>query len=140
MYIYTYTAGTRAPEVAFSVQLGINTYAAADPVVFNSVIANIGSDYSTSTGKFTCTRGGVYVFAATLTATSNSFVNGFINKNGATQLYIYNYVDPSTPSHNPSASGQVVIRLTAGDEVWVGSYQPIRYNYSAFSGFLLYEM
>jgi hypothetical protein len=132
-------AGTRTQEeIAFTVKLRTHGHAGDNPLVFTQVVTNIGGTYSTTTGKFTCSQRGVYVFSTTLIAYNDYHVDGYIVKNGVNQLEMYS-VQPRSSGYNyPSASGQVVLSLVVGDQVWVRTVYAL-VAYSSFSGFVLYS-
>jgi hypothetical protein len=132
--------GTRTQsqvKVAFTIELG-TAPARYSPLDFQSVVTNIGSAYNTTTGKFTCSHRGVYVFATTLVAYQFLAVSGHIVKNDVDQIDVFDHVaNSSAPLHYPSASGQVVMSLDVGDQVWVRNDFPL-YFLSTFTGFILY--
>jgi hypothetical protein len=141
VFIVIAVARTQTQEqIAFTVKLGTDGHYMENPVVFSSVVTNIGSAYSTTTGNFTCSsHRGVYVFSTTLVAFNDQNVNGVIVKNGVAQITVVNQ-RPTTISSNeyPSASGQVVLSLVVGDRVWVRNNYNL-YAESLFAGFLLYS-
>jgi hypothetical protein len=129
-------------EIAFTAKLSVAGHAYEVSLLLGTIISNIGWSYSKNTGKFTCSRNGVYVFHTSLTATvSTMFAHMYLN--GDDQLRLYS-AQPSTEAgtgHTPSFSQHLVLSLVVGDQVWVGNggnnglhlYYP-----SSFSGFLLY--
>ena len=86
-----------------------------DILVFPHVITNKGQGYSSSSGKFTAPRDGMYVF----TVTGVSF-----GKNGLNLEIVHDGVSKVRTMSDSSASQQtgtnlVVLELDRGDTVWV---------------------
>jgi hypothetical protein len=129
-------------QIAFTARLGSNGHDSENPLLFTRVITNVGSSYNPTTGKFTCAVPGTYIFSVSLTANNAYYVHAYIVKNGAVQLHVLTQQPGTSPSNRaPSASTQVVFRLVRGDAVWVRNHNggyPL-WEYSTFSGFLLYE-
>ena len=98
---------------------------------FTHVLTNIGSQYSTSTGVFTCQFSGLYAFTLTI-ITDRGFDNAYctIRKNGSRIYGEY------------SGTAFVVLHLVHGDKVDVGHCSPLanihrNNDTSSFSGFLI---
>ena len=83
------------------------------PIVFNTVKVNAGGCYDNTTGKFTTTVPGTYVFIATV---------GSTDKNENVTAYIA--VDDTAytifrGSYTSTGSSSVLVRLGLGQRVWV---------------------
>jgi hypothetical protein len=88
-------------------------------ILYDDIILNVGSNYSSSTGRFTAPVAGNYLFYMTFsldrtTSTADAFVD--IRKNTSTILRVYTTGNGDASSH-PSQSGQVVLPMSAGDYV-----------------------
>jgi hypothetical protein len=156
IYVLIVGMGTQTQKkIAFTVKLGSNVHSGLDDtLVFTSVVTNNGSAYSTTTGKFTCSQGGVYVFSTTLISYDCFLVSGSIITTDHAELILVFNQQPSTPpcqaglsscenchiyGQYPSASGQGLIRLVVGDQVWVQGFADRVSSGSSFTGFLLYS-
>lgn len=142
-------ATTTAELSAFQRKLGlVSAFTATNPntthpsgyVRFNNVLSNIGSDYSSSTGAFTCQYPGIYIFTTHLynsPSSSYDYVSCFILLNGSNRIRIYSY--PYSDTRYYEASNSLIIHLKAGDTISVGgcSSSTGLYTYSSFSGFLI---
>ena len=109
---------------------------------FADVVTNIGGQYSTSTGKFTCQLPGIYVFTLHILksySTTQAFCK--IRKNGS-PIVVAHTVDPQGVGYY-STSNSAVLHLVNGDSVDVGecTSDSTIYDFSdyatTFSGFLL---
>ena len=85
------------------------------PVVFSSVISNIGNGYSSSTGKFTAPVNGTYSFTVQLCVADNhgAFFSIVLDGTEVTALYDLNPYSYST------SSTTVPLFLKQGQKVWV---------------------
>ena len=133
---------TRPSQPAFTAYggSGITTTGSTQTCVFTATAVNIGSHYSTSTGRFTAPVAGLYHFT------------WFIAQSGgATGPVAYILVNGSSPgptvisygaAYN-NACASVVLNLNANDFVTVGviafnsSFSFVDFGYSGFSGFLI---
>tara|TARA_R100000734_G_C3314382_1_gene105969 strand:+ start:1705 stop:2193 length:489 start_codon:yes stop_codon:yes gene_type:complete len=100
-----------------------------DPVIFNVETLNIGSHYSTSTGRFTAPKAGVYRFESSGHRQTTDSHSGriLIYKNGTTQIanqYVLNnggrarcYVSIIVQL----AANDYITIATADDDFWAGS-------------------
>lgn len=109
-------------------------------VLFDSLVTNIGNAYHNHLGSFIAPIEGTYVFSVTLMSHHNTDGHFVIAKNGShiTTMYL------SGPEGGYSTSSQtVILQLQQGDDVNVRSIDTDKpvfgYNYSVFSGFLLFE-
>jgi len=68
---------TPARPAFFATRTGTTVSVGSD-YVFDNVVTNIGSHYSSSTGKFTAPIAGIYLFGANILAMDNTNANGFI--------------------------------------------------------------
>ena len=115
---------------------------AHEEMVFNGTRHNIGSHYSTSTGRFTAPKAGCYLF--TLYSIYNTNVNSAyirLYKNGAriNGGDIHFTFDQNSHWHNVSFSQ--VLQLSINDYVSIYNGNPaVNYhgnNWQLFSGYLL---
>ncbi|KAI4899932.1 hypothetical protein NFI96_001457 [Prochilodus magdalenae] len=127
---------------AFSVGLTNMVPSTNVPIRFNKFFYNEHHHYDDLSGKFRCMLPGVYFFTYHLTVYTKD-VKVSLYKNDKTVMFTYDqYVERNVDQ----ASGSVVLRLKAGDEVWlqvygeenVGGVYADNNNDSTFSGFLLY--
>lgn len=116
-------------------------------VVWNTVLANVSSSYSSSTGIFTAPVAGVYYFSCmgmAATISGNPDIQLFIKKNGS------NVASSNPPTGNSNAAGinfsaSVLLSLSLGDTVSVSFYANSGSQslyaaggaYNNFSGFLI---
>ncbi|XP_056321692.1 adiponectin, C1Q and collagen domain containing, b [Danio aesculapii] len=127
---------------AFSAGLSEIVSATNVPIRFNKFFYNDQHHYDDVSGKFRCVLPGVYFFTYHLTVyTKDAKVS--LYKNDKAIMFTY---DQYQETNVDQASGSVILRLEAGDEVWlqvygdetVGGVYADNTNDSTFSGFLLY--
>jgi hypothetical protein len=107
-------------------QNGLNLASTGDAVViYNSLVQNVGSNYSTSTGKFTAPVAGVYAFYAAAYSSVNTFSQSWLVINGSRG----DGTDWSNGSSSNFMVGHWIVKLSANDTV---GYHP--YNGSISSG------
>ena len=108
--------------------------------IFPTYRINIGGDYNTSTGQFTCEIPGTYVFSFNLVKTSaaTSSVYCYFRKNGGYQGYAA--VPATTGFHESSVS--LILSLGENDTVDVGDCGNVDdiSSVTSFTGFLLYPV
>ena len=143
----------------FNVSANSGTIGTNTPIVFNLTHENIGSCYSTSTGKFTAPVNGVYVFSFNVFINSNNPAGGNrqlalmmespSNPTLTFQPMDQNYLLGSTnygATHfttvgDATAMGMTaIVKLNSGQKVGVGfrSGSSVVYRgHSSFSGYLL---
>ena len=130
-------------QVAFSVRLSTNStppLSLNKEIVFNDILINVGSAYNNSRGTFVAPVPGVYFFTTSLLAYGKTSHHAKLVKNGQELVRVdFNDVDGYDDS-----SQAVIIQLNTGDIVAVQNVDYnnmlyLGYNYSTFSGFLLYE-
>ncbi|KAG9278781.1 adiponectin [Astyanax mexicanus] len=127
---------------AFSVGLSSMVPSTNVPIRFNKFFYNQQHHYDDVSGKFRCSIPGVYYFTYHLTVYTND-VKVSLYRNDKTVMFTY---DQYQERDVDQASGSVVLKLEAGDEVWlqvygeekVGGVYADNNNDSTFSGFLLY--
>ncbi|XP_030623948.1 eosinophil peroxidase-like [Chanos chanos] len=128
---------TTGPQSAFSVQLGNSVTRGTRIIVFRQVKYNAQNHYNTKKGVFTCVVPGVYEFSFFLRANRNVGgvvmrldntlgLRGFSTVSGSLQLI----------------SGQTVLSLQRGQNVWLESKQGARgiAAESVFSGHMLFPV
>ena len=111
---------------------------AGDILVFPHVITNDGNVYDPSTGKFTASKKGTYVFSANVNAYGSNTVYLDIVHNGMSKVRTMAY---GSTSHQ-TGTNMAVLVLEKGDSVWVKRYSGQGYYtdsvpITTFSGFLL---
>jgi len=125
-----------------------NTWQQDNVIKFQTVQHNVGSHYSTSTGRFTAPVNGFYVFhyvgfgynGGLIAATNTTAVA--LRRNGSTHVVVvYDYTHSS--STYPSSTGSVGLYLTANDYVDMytssqGQYADASNLYTHWSGYLLH--
>ena len=139
-------------QPSFSVRSNVgnsgNTWTQDNVIKFQSVQHNVGSHYSTSTGRFTAPVAGFYVFhyagfgynGGQIAA--NSTVGVALRKNGTNYvMFVYNLIASSTGY--PSSTGSVGLYLAASDYVDIyttgqGQYADGSLMYTHWSGYLLH--
>lgn len=111
------------------------------PIVFDHLHCNLGEMYNTHIGRFTCPINGTYVFnfnILKLAANSPLFINLMCNE----EVMASAYANDGAPDHD-TASNSAILTLFQGDQVWLrlhrGAVYGSTWNYSTFSGFLLYQ-
>ena len=118
---------------------------ATNNYVPNVASFNVGSHYSTSTGKFTCPINGVYVFYANVLSGDNQTNNDlslYLNDTSSDNLLVRSRVDNAgnTNSH-ATANINFVGSFTANDEVFLrvtnGEYYGVDRTWAQFGGYLL---
>ena len=87
-------------------------------VTWNATHFNIGSCYSTSTGKFTAPITGIYQFNTHIYMYSTNSVNVNFYING-TRIYRISNVSAASDVNPNSSTGNMLHNLTANDEVQV---------------------
>ncbi|KAI5093039.1 otolin-1, partial [Silurus meridionalis] len=110
------------------------------PVRFDKIFYNGENHYDVATSKFNCTYPGVYVFSYQITV-RNKPLRASLVVNGVRKLRSR---DALQGQDIDQASSLVLLKLTAGDQVWVETLRDWNGAYSSseddstFSGFLLY--
>ncbi|XP_069110171.1 complement C1q-like protein 4 [Argopecten irradians] len=108
-------------------------------VVFDTIVTNYGNGYDSRHGHFTAPVSGLYAFAITILSNKNeSSIHAAIIRDG----HIVGVAFGNGYEYD-SATKLVVLRLQAGQMVWVEhyldrpGYQLYGNNESTFSGFLI---
>ncbi|XP_076837074.1 otolin 1b [Brachyhypopomus gauderio] len=110
------------------------------PVRFDKIFYNGENHYDVATSKFNCTYPGVYVFSYQITV-RNKPLRAALVVNGVRKLRSR---DALQAQDIDQASSLVLLKLAAGDQVWVETLRDWNGAYSSseddstFSGFLLY--
>ncbi|XP_060607887.1 semaphorin-5A-like [Ruditapes philippinarum] len=104
-------------------------------VAFDTKIFEEGSSYNSTTGDFTCSYPGVYVFMASLISSAGSKINCDITKNNHAMAKIIKYSSDS----KDSISATITLHLQRGDKIslFCQHFSEILESSSTFSGFLL---
>ncbi|XP_045161752.2 GATA zinc finger domain-containing protein 14-like [Mercenaria mercenaria] len=105
--------------IAFSVYLDHDaTVAQHQTVKFNKVITNDGGGYSAQTGVFTCAEGGVYMFTFSIGQRDQGhymWAELMVNSKNMIDAV----VDTYHPAQDLQGGNTVILRLNAGDRVWI---------------------
>ena len=109
-----------------------------DILVFPHVITNNGNGYDPSTGKFTASKKGTYVFSINVISYSTNYVFFDIVQNGMSKVRTYS----DNSASYQTGTNMAVLVLEKGDSVWVKRYSGKSYYTDSvptttFSGFLL---
>ena len=117
---------------------GSASYFTPGVVVFPHADVNVGSCYSTSTGKFTAPIAGTYYFSALMLSNINTRLFFHLRKNNSTINGTY-IETVSNSGEYQSAMSDCVITLAANDLVHVQLTTNDAYGsqYCSFKGFLL---
>jgi len=110
---------------------------------FPTVLTNLGNDYNSSSGVFTCRTAGQYWFSASIAKSFDDNAGStscYIMINGSNMMLMYHYErDPLHAFFSITAS--VGFHLTRGDRVQVGNcFNPSflgRGSYDYFAGVLI---
>ncbi|KAI4887646.1 hypothetical protein NFI96_020500 [Prochilodus magdalenae] len=138
-----------SPRVAFTASMAstVNSHRGPFPsetkLIFDKVLTNIGGAYDGTTGVFTAPVKGVYYFRYSGNAFASHDMGLSIFKGGSRFVSSYEY---NSGEKNDNASNGAVMQLDAGEQVhmnlWIRSwiFVDYRYNYSTFTGYLLYPI
>ena len=122
----------------------LDTISGTNNVRFPTVLTNLGNDYNSSSGVFTCRIAGQYWFSASITKSTADNVGQtycYIMINGSTKMEMYHYErDPLHAFFSMTASGG--FHLNRDDRVQVGDCVHPDFLYSGggesyFSGVLI---
>jgi hypothetical protein len=86
-------------------------FTASNPIVFNAVLFDTNSAYSTSTGIYTAPVAGKYLIALTFQPTTSGAVDAYVLVNSTTYGYI------ATTAGLGVTSGSLILSLSVGDQV-----------------------
>lgn len=134
---------TMPNQPAFDVALDGSNYTTANPVIFDEVYHNVGSHYSTTTGRFTCPVAGMYLFYTSHIRNGGTAVSRRrFNKNGsATKGSRHQRLaETSISSYGDNGTFFITIECAAGDYITVEQYAGSVYGsreYDYFGGYLI---
>ncbi|XP_056318614.1 cerebellin 11 [Danio aesculapii] len=138
-----------SPKVAFTVSMSETESASRGPyttetkLIFDKVLTNVGDAYNPATGVFTAPVKGVYYFRYSGSAFSTHDMGLSIFK--GTKRFVSSY-EYNSSDRNDQMSNGAVMELDVGEQVymnlWIRSWIFVdrRYNYSTFTGYLLYPL
>ena len=139
-----YSYSFAVPTIVFNAHSVTNhsppTY---QPLVFTTVISNIGNGYSSSTGKFTAPVNGTFIFTVQLCVSTDHGAEFGLVLDGTTVVNFHDYDhDSSTTS-----STTIPLFLKQGQKVWVtphtyscsGCLTEDSYCWNRFSGSLIHK-
>ncbi|XP_072023523.1 uncharacterized protein [Amphiura filiformis] len=114
-----------------------------DVVSFQQLVTDVGNDFDTSTGKFTCHVPGVYFFMFSFNTEYGSVDTGVgLVKND--EVLVGAFID-AQGSDDQIGNGAVA-HLVVGDQMWLKfltngqvHYHDVAYRLSTFTGYLMYE-
>uniref|UniRef100_A0A8C2A3A6 Cerebellin 11 n=1 Tax=Cyprinus carpio TaxID=7962 RepID=A0A8C2A3A6_CYPCA len=118
-------------------------FSTENKLIFDKVLTNIGNAYDPVTGVFTAPVKGVYYFRYSGSAFSSHDMGLSIFKGTARFVSSYEY---NSGERNDQMSNGAVMELNVGEEVhmrlWIRTWIFVdrRYNYSTFTGYLLYPL
>ncbi|KAM6893685.1 complement C1q-like protein 2 [Xenentodon cancila] len=128
-------------RIAFYVGLK-NPHEGYEVLKFDDVITNLGNNYDTSTGKFTCHVSGIYFFTYHVLMRGGDGTSMWADlcKNGQVRA---SAIAQDADQNYDYASNSAVLHLDSGDEVYVKldggkAHGGNNNKYSTFSGFILY--
>ena len=130
-----------AKETREGFTVGVTSYDSTwtgDILVFPHVITNNGNGYDPSTGKFTASKKGTYVFSVNVNSYGTNHVYLEIVHNGMSKVRSMAYGS----ANYQTGTNMAVLALEKGDSVWVKRYSGQGYYtdsvpITTFSGFLL---
>ena len=112
---------------------GFSVPAYNSDIVYDTVEHNIGSHYSTSTGRFTAPVTGIYRFVHKINTPINDTIEAKLNKNGTEVCRSYTIAS----TQNKTIYAVMSISLNANDYVTAGTYNPSASSVSHYGGLVM---
>jgi len=115
-------------------------------IVYRNTEVNVGSNFSTSTGIFTCPRNGVYKFTwGAIANNSDTVYRYYIRINNANIINgTHNRIDNTANGSNfGNGTSSIILTLSTNDTVRIfyaadnGSTSSYGYNYDIFMGYMI---
>ncbi|XP_053199103.1 complement C1q tumor necrosis factor-related protein 3-like [Scomber japonicus] len=141
------SAGNAVLKIAFSASLSnsgeiYNGPSTEKTLIFKKVFSNTGNGYNQDTGIFTAPVNGLYYFNFNTYGYNTHAIGALLMKNGAHQISTYDNV---SSDGSDSSSNAAVLKLVAGDKVWMQLWENGRVfdnlnGHTTFSGFLLFTV
>ncbi|XP_059194642.1 uncharacterized protein LOC131975861 [Centropristis striata] len=135
------------PKVAFAVSLGGDGLQKvtdrSKPLIYKTVMTNIGQSYNSDTGVFTAPVRGVYYIRFTANAPTDFPMSAVLYKNSA-EIQLIVHEQPSGAGSDTASNGAALL-LEKGDKLhmklWLNTQIWDNSNHhSTFSGFLLFPL
>ena len=125
------------------VSADLNNLPQTTTIVFDAIITNKGGAYNATSGKFTASVAGAYMFSWTVQNKDQSFMNAALFHN--TDYIAVAQADSYNSSYGDSGSNSAILDLQSMDtvhlEVWIGgntdNHQVAGIGHSTFSGWLI---
>ncbi|KAF6780337.1 hypothetical protein AHF37_00190 [Paragonimus kellicotti] len=107
------------------------------PLIFDTVLLNLGGGYNATNGQFTAPVSGVYVFVLVVSAQSYEKAGAQLLHNG--KIALLSWCESTLWA---TVTNQAILQLEKGDKVWLQcrdeAYRLHGYMYSNLSGYLIF--
>lgn len=110
---------TEVPAVGFTAYVSAGRrYSTNEPVIFDTILFNIGDAFDPISSIFTCPVTGVYVVTVSVASYSSGYAQVIIVKEGQKQTGVF---ADDVSGQISAASTSAVTACIAGERVWVES-------------------